>query len=163
VDSREGRGTTFKIFLPATNETPEPPDAGSQGQASITLQGLGKSILLVEDEPGVRSLAALVLQGAGYKVCACESAQEAKAFFANKDAHFDLLFSDVVLVGQNGIDLALELRTKCPTLPVLLCSGYADDSVRWESIQHECFHFLPKPYPTAKLLSSVRDALTAHQ
>ena len=163
VDSREGRGTTFNIFLPARNETPEAPDAGSLGQASITLQGLGKSILLVEDEPGVRSLAALVLQGAGYKVCACESAQEAKAFFAHKDAHFDLLFSDVVLVGQNGIDLALELRTKCPTLPVLLCSGYADDSVRWESIQHECFHFLPKPYPTAKLLSSVRDALTTHQ
>ena len=163
VDSREGQGTTFRIYLPASHETPEAPDAGSQGQAGITLQGLGKSILLVEDEPGVRSLATLVLQGAGYNVCACESAQEAKAVFERKSARFDLLFSDVVLVGQNGIDLALELRTKCPTLPVLLCSGYADDSVRWESIQHECFHFLPKPYPTAKLLSSVRDALATHQ
>jgi len=125
-----------------------------------TLPGIGKTILLVEDEPGVRNLAALVLQGAGYKVHVCTGADEAKAIFAREHARIDLLFSDVVLIGQNGIDLALDLRRQTPALPCLLCSGYADDTVRWDSIQKEGFHFLPKPYPVAKLLSAVIEALT---
>jgi len=115
---------------------------------------------LVEDEPGVRSLSTLVLQGAGYKVVACENAKAAKVLFEHERDPFDLLFSDVILPGQNGIDLAHDLRVLNPNLPILLCSGYADDSVRWESIKKEGFHFLPKPYPTVKLLMAVRDAIT---
>ncbi len=159
VYSEEGLGTTFKIYLPAHDRKPENADDDDPSQNLLSLQGLGKSILLVEDEPGVRSLSTLVLQGTGYRVIACESALTAKAIFERENGRFDLLFSDVVLVGQNGIDLALELRAKRPDLSVLLCSGYADDSVRWQAIQQEGFHFLPKPYPTVKLLTSVRDAI----
>ncbi len=108
----------------------------------------------------MRNLAALTLQSAGYRVFACEGAQKAKAVFARERDGIHLLFSDVVLLGQNGIDLALELRGSRPQLPILLCSGYADDTVRWDSIRQEGFHFLPKPYPITKLLAAVRDALS---
>lgn len=162
VTSSKGAGTHFSLYLPANETTGESPVENTFLPADIpsTLPGIGKTILLVEDEPGVRNLAALVLQGAGYKVHVCTGADEAKAIFAREHARIDLLFSDVVLIGQNGIDLALDLRRQTPALPCLLCSGYADDTVRWDSIQKEGFHFLPKPYPVAKLLSAVIEALT---
>jgi two-component system cell cycle sensor histidine kinase/response regulator CckA len=96
--------------------------------------------------------------GAGYKVC-LHRGRRGQGYFA-ESTRGSLLFSDVVLIGQNGIDLALDLRRQTPALPCLLCSGYADDTVRWDSIQKEGFHFLPKPYPVAKLLSAVIEALT---
>jgi PAS domain S-box-containing protein len=161
VTSAKGRGSSFEIFLPASDLSPSGPDEGKQPpEGQTTLPGLGKTILLVEDEPGVRNLAALTLQSAGYRVFACEGAQKAKAVFARERDGIHLLFSDVVLLGQNGIDLALELRGSRPQLPILLCSGYADDTVRWDSIRQEGFHFLPKPYPITKLLAAVRDALS---
>ncbi|MDX9868664.1 MAG: PAS domain-containing protein, partial [Kiritimatiellia bacterium] len=155
VYSEPGHGTTFKIYLPAQEGSPESNRPDSAPDTYLSLEGLGKTILLVEDEPGVRNLASVVLQSAGYHVFSCESAESAKTLFERERARIDLLFSDVVLVGQNGIDLAHELRVMTPSLPVLLCSGYADDTVRWSAIQQEGFHFLPKPYPTAKLLAAV--------
>ncbi len=156
--SQEGQGSTFKVYLPASQkavaqtEVPPPPD---------TLPGLGKAILLVEDEPGVRSLATLVLQSAGFKVTACENAEVAVTVFSRTPNRFDLLFSDVVLPGKNGIELAITLRGLAPNLPVLLCSGYADDRVRWASIEQEGFRFINKPYPTATLLRAVHETLHA--
>jgi len=158
VYSQEGQGSTFKVYLPASQkavaqtEVPPPPD---------TLPGLGKAILLVEDEPGVRSLATLVLQSAGFKVTACENAEVAVTVFSRTPNRFDLLFSDVVLPGKNGIELAITLRGLAPNLPVLLCSGYADDRVRWASIEQEGFRFINKPYPTATLLRAVHETLHA--
>jgi len=160
VYSQEGQGSTFNVYLPVSKKSitapstptalPPPPD---------TLPGLGKTILLVEDEPGVRSLATLVLQSAGFNVTACENAQVAASVFSRTPKRFDLLFSDVVLPGKNGIELAISLREMAPSLPVLLCSGYADDRVRWASIEKEGFHFINKPYPTAALLRAVLETL----
>jgi two-component system cell cycle sensor histidine kinase/response regulator CckA len=79
--------------------------------------------------------------------------------FAKEYARIDLLFSDIALIGQNGIDLALDLRKQNPALPCLLCSGYVDETMSWDSLQKEGFHFLPKPYPVAKLLTAVAEAL----
>lgn len=162
VYSQLGQGATFHVYLPASQEAVDtllvPP--GVQPLPD-TLPGLGKTILLVEDEPGVRSLATLVLQSSGYNVTACENAQAAVAVFSRASNRFDLLFSDVVLPGKNGIELAISLRRLAPNLPVLLCSGYADDRVRWASIEKEGFHFINKPYPTATLLRVVHEALHA--
>ncbi|MDD4018720.1 MAG: PAS domain-containing protein [Kiritimatiellae bacterium] len=164
VYSQLGQGTTFKVYLPVyqssgtssplTRHAPDTPPPPPE-----TLPGLGKTILLVEDEIGVRSLATLVLQSSGFKVTACEDAQSAKTVFTRTPNQFDLLFSDVVLPGQNGIELAIELHGMRPELPVLLCSGYADDRVRWASIEKEGFRFITKPYPTATLLRAVHEAL----
>jgi len=163
VYSQLGQGTTFKVYLPVYQPSEPPPLArhapDTPPPPPDTLPGLGKSILLVEDEIGVRSLATLVLQSSGFKVTACEDAQSAKTVFTRTPNQFDLLFSDVVLPGQNGIELAIELHGMRPELPVLLCSGYADDRVRWASIEKEGFRFITKPYPTATLLEAVHEAL----
>jgi len=161
VTSSKNNGTHFSLYFPAQNTKA---DVSGEEKHPVfdgptTLSGIGKTILLVEDEQGVRNLAALVLQNAGYKIHVCSGAEEAKAVFAKERDRIDLLFSDIVLIGQNGIDLALDLRKQKPTLPCLLCSGYANETVPWESLQKEGFHFLPKPYPVAKLMAAVAEAL----
>ncbi len=163
VESQVGQGSTFKVYLPAHAHGPDTAQPRQPDEVPATLPGLGKSILLVEDEPGVLRLATLVLRSAGYCVTPCETAQEAHAAFDREGGRFNLLFSDVVLPGKNGIELATELRAKASGLPVLLCSGYADERVRWALIEQEGFHFLPKPYPTAALLQAVREALDLPQ
>jgi PAS domain S-box-containing protein len=155
VQSGEGQGTSFNIFLPAQKPAAHPAAGPVQKAETISLPGLGKNILLVEDEQGVRSLVSLVLESAGYRVVACENAKAALDVFERDPGRFDLLFSDIVLGGKNGIDLACELREKRPDLPVLLCSGYADERVRWKSIEHEGFRFLAKPFPATTLLATI--------
>lgn len=161
VTSAINAGTHFSLYFPAQDIKAADlvEDTRPIFNVPSTLPGIGKTILLVEDEPGVRNLAALVLQSAGYYVHVCTGADEAKAVFSKEHPRIDLLFSDIVLIGQNGIDLALDLRRQNPALPCLLCSGYADETVPWVSLQNEGFHFLPKPYPVAKLLAAVADAL----
>jgi PAS domain S-box-containing protein len=165
VTSTSNDGTHFSLYFPAqdTKATDLANDTSPIFDVPATLPGIGKTILLVEDEPGVRNLAALVLQSAGYSVHVCTGADEAKAVFSKEHARIDLLFSDIVLIGQNGIDLALDIRRQKPALPCLLCSGYADETVPWQSLQNEGFHFLPKPYPVAKLLAAVAEALAVNQ
>jgi len=161
VSSSADDGTHFSLYFSAHEATDVVTTEETRPVVDmpVTLPGIGKTILLVEDEPGVRNLAALVMQSAGYKVHTCVGASEAKAVFAKEYARIDLLFSDIALIGQNGIDLALDLRKQNPALPCLLCSGYVDETMSWDSLQKEGFHFLPKPYPVAKLLTAVAEAL----
>ena len=65
----------------------------------------------------------------------------------------------MVLPDQSGIDLAEQLQAQKPGLPVLLCSGYTDERTRWTAIEEQRFHFLPKPYPSADLLQTIRAIL----
>ncbi len=155
VSSKEEHGTTFTIYFPAQNKPARKSDAVKPKIEAISLPGLGKNILLVEDEAGVRSLVTLVLESAGYRVSACDNAKTAMDIFDRDPARFDLLFSDIVLGGKNGIDLACELRVKRPDLRVLLCSGYADDRVPWKSIEREEFSFLAKPFPATTLMTAI--------
>lgn len=159
VYSEPGQGSTFKIFLPASDQSVSEIAEALPQAMPLSLPGLGKHILLVEDESGILNLVSLILQGAGFKVKACESADAAIAAFDQAQGHFDLLFSDIILGGMNGVDLACLLRQRRPDLPVLLCSGYADERVRWEMIEMESFNFLAKPYPSVKLLSAIGEIL----
>ncbi|NLF23465.1 MAG: response regulator, partial [Lentisphaerae bacterium] len=86
------------------------------------------------------------------------NAAEAHARFKREGERIDALFSDIVMAGQNGVELALDLRRQRPGLPVLLCSGYADDTVRWSAIKAEGLCFIAKPYTTADLLRALRTA-----
>ncbi|TAN36135.1 MAG: PAS domain S-box protein [Verrucomicrobia bacterium] len=159
VSTQIGHGTTFKLYLPVYVGVDPVLDEEGGAPVAAALHGHGERILLVEDEPGVRTLAAQVLRSAGYSIVACASAQEAVQACPHADHRFDLLFSDVVLPDGNGIELSEKILAQQPGLPVLLCSGYTDERSRWAAIEEKGFHFLQKPYPLSALLGAVRKIL----
>lgn len=155
VYSELGFGTTFKIYLPAVAEQLAPargPEGGSVGGGTET-------ILLVEDEDGVRALALLVLQGHGYKVLAAGDGKEALRAVDKHRGPIDMLVTDVVMPGMDGRDLAEALRRRFPQIKVLFSSGYTDDAVVRHGVLHEEVAFLQKPYSPRALGKKVREVL----
>ena len=117
-----------------------------------------ETILFVEDEAFVREVTSEVLQSAGYKVLAVKSADEAERTNDQYPGQVDLLLSDVILPGKSGRTLASDLRRCCPTIAVLLVSGYAQQWTRNEAEgwTEEC---LAKPFSATALLRRVRQVL----
>lgn len=158
VYSEVGRGTTFKIYLPALiRERPAAP----QENESVDLQELAgtETILLVEDEQEIRQLAQDVLHKLGYSVSTAESAEEAQEVAAGLGKPIDLLIADVVLPGKSGPRLAQELLAQHAGLRVLFISGYADDRLAAEEVAAGQAAFLSKPFTTAQLARKVRAVL----
>ena len=99
------------------------------------------------------------MQDAGYQVSATESAKEACVQFDHEQADFDLLFSNIVLPDETGIELADRLRKTKPGLPVLLSSGYHGQREKWKNIDSKGYHFLQKPFTATALLAAIYDIL----
>lgn len=155
VYSESGFGTTFKIYLPAVAD-----QATSAAKRSIeTVAGGTETILLVEDEDGVRGLALLVLQSRGYTVLAASDGKDALRIIDTHRGHIDLLVTDVVMPRMGGRDLADVLRLRFPQMKVLFSSGYTDDAVVRHGVLHEEVFFLQKPYSPYSLAKKVRDVL----
>ncbi len=157
VYSEKGRGTVFNIYLPALPGR-EVEESGA-GASPGSLRGRGERIMVVEDEEEVRALAVRVLDENGYKAYAAASAEEALALFEREKGDFDLLFSDVVLPGKSGLELAEEMTARNPRLRLLMCSGYADHKSQWPLIKKRGMPFLQKPFAVTDLLEAVRKAL----
>jgi two-component system, cell cycle sensor histidine kinase and response regulator CckA len=157
VDSEIGRGSTFRVYLPAvsSDEKPEPAEKPLMPEP----QGHGERILLVEDEAGVRAAVQEMLQAGGYEVFAVERAEQAVRAFEREEGNFHLVFSDVVLPDRDGLQLVDELLSRKPDLAVLLSSGYTDQRSQWVTICERGFHFLQKPYGLSDLLPVVREAI----
>ncbi len=156
VESEEGKGSTFKICLPVV---PAEPERVEEEQVAVgELRGGGERILVVEDEEGVRSLVDKMLTRSGYEVLSAADAREAFAIFEQQEEPVDLLFSDVVLPGENGVLLAERLLAARPGLPVLLASGYHEDEYRRE-IDEQGYRFLQKPYSLPELMQAIRELL----
>ena len=153
VDSEPGRGTVFKIYLPKTDQpaVTRPPPAPVGGPVG------NETILVVEDEPGVRRFARTILTRHGYRVVEAESSEAALAGLAGEPRQLDLLLTDVMLSGRNGGELATDLRRMRPELPVLFMSGFADSTVR-AGLPDGCT-VLEKPFTAHTLLWLVGDAL----
>lgn len=158
VYSEPGVGTTFRVYLPATEEAEQPEKEKPKGDG----RGNGERILLVEDEWSVRALAAKALRGMGYEVCEACSAEEALDVIEIADG-FDLVFSDVVLPGKSGVQLADELVERDARLPVLLSSGYADRKSQWPVICERGIPFIEKPYSIRDLAERISGILSAEQ
>ena len=112
-------------------------------------------ILVVEDDRPVREMACLILGGAGYEVVAAGSAED--GLVVAEERAFDALFCDVMLPGASGLDLAADLRSRRPDLPVLMTSGQRSADVR-DALSQAGHPFLAKPY-TASALRAAVDAL----
>jgi CheY-like chemotaxis protein len=153
VYSEPGSGTTFKIFLPATEETVAAPPATIQ-------QALGgtETILLVEDQNDVRQLAATILERYGYRVLSAATGEEALALARDFSGTIHLLLTDVVMPGMNGNDLAKQLMPQ-RMLPVLFMSGYAETAIEHRRILQVGQEYIQKPFTPESLAKKVKAVL----
>ena len=153
VDSRPGRGTEFTLYLPRTHELPAP--AAAVPEVSDH-DGRGARILVVEDNLQVGEFSTQTLADLGYSIQWAVTASEALDILARQPQHFQAVFSDVVMPGMNGVELAREIRRRHPHLPVILTSGYSPALVQGDT---QGFTFLQKPYSVDSLASIVSKAM----
>jgi PAS domain S-box-containing protein len=157
VASEPGKGATFTIFLPQA-EAPalaEPVDAARGEPASL---GRGHSVLVVDDNKEVGRFSAELLEDLGYTVTRAASAQEALAILDVNEFAIDLVFSDVIMPGMDGVELATLLRERYPGLPVVLTTGYSN--VLAENT-HLGFELIRKPYSVEVLSRILRKSVAA--
>jgi len=121
VESTVGKGTTFTIFLPQSNGSIDEKSAPKSGSKT----GKGQ-ILIVEDEEELCYLYKEQLETIGYKVTTCSNGKEALSIFKRKPTYYDLVLTDHSMPGITGRDLAIELLSIQPNLPIILATGYAD-------------------------------------
>jgi PAS domain S-box-containing protein len=160
VNSEVGRGSTFKIFLPAV-DAPAAPAAGQKAShAAVPEPGNGETVLVVEDEKSVRDLACAALQKRGYEVFKAANGPEAVELWEHCPKPISLLLTDMVMpCGISGSELAKILLARNPKLKVLYTSGYSPEIFRKDSILVQGINFLPKPYDFTSLLKAVRSCL----
>ncbi len=158
VYSEIGQGSCFRVYLPALSSKKDEEKAGPADNLE-TQRGHGEKILVVEDDESVRLLMLRVLTDWGYKVEAADNAERALEMAAARKLHYDLVLSDVILPGMSGVDLAERLLALQPSLPIILCSGYADLDLHWPRIKAYKLFFLEKPVLIDNLLQTVHDAL----
>jgi PAS domain S-box-containing protein len=160
VHSEPGKGSTFKIYLPAVHALAAP--VAESVKRTDEVQRGSERILVVEDEPSVRELVVLVLSNSGYRVLAVGSAREAEEVLEESENCPDLLLTDVVLSGGvNGPELAETLSERLPHLRVLFMSGYPRNALADDGRLGPGIAFLEKPFTLEMLRSAVREVLDA--
>jgi len=154
--SEPDRGSTFKVYLPAA----EPVSGASSGREldDETLEG-NESILLVEDNEQVRTLAETILKKKGYKVVSAENGIEALEKTVSFETAPDLLLTDVIMPEMNGKQLLDKLSLRYPDIKVLFMSGYTEDVLSKQDPSDLIPNFIQKPFPVKALLSRVREVL----
>jgi len=155
VYSEPEMGTTFKIYLPrAERRTSERADPSGP----LSAEG-SETILLVEDQPDVRSVAARGLQRFGYRVLLASSGEEALKMLEAHTGVIEIMVTDVVMPGMGGRDLAGRVRHIRPEMPILFTSGYADDTLLRDADDQREVALLVKPYTASDLAGKVRQVL----
>jgi two-component system cell cycle sensor histidine kinase/response regulator CckA len=151
VDSHVGSGTTFTTYFPKTEQVAQ----ASKVSPQLSSPPGNESILLVEDDDGVRAFTMIALKRFGYRVIEADSAEAALTLLERAVTPIDLLLTDIVLPGMDGRDLAARLTRDCPDMQVLLMSGYA---ANWKELP-EGTHMLEKPFSTLALFTKIRELL----
>jgi len=161
VDSTEGKGTKFSIYLPQVAETEvKAAEAAERRQESRDLTGIG-TLMLVEDEDGVRTFSARALRNKGYNVLEANSGDTALDMFRDGTKDVDLLITDVVMPRVDGPTLVKEIRGTHPDLKVIFISGYTEDAFRKRVGEEPEIHFLQKPFSLKQLAGKVKEVLEA--
>ena len=156
VESKVGKGTSFKVYLPRV-ESVVPAEALPPAEA---LKG-SETILLVEDEEQVRRLACEILQASGYTILEASGGLDALQVCETNHGGIQLMVTDVVMPGMSGRELADELSTVRPEMKVLYVSGYTEDAIGEYGVLEEGVNFLQKPFRPSDLARKVRDVLDA--
>ncbi|MBW3535308.1 MAG: response regulator, partial [Gemmatimonadetes bacterium] len=158
VESEPGSGAAFVVSFPAAEARPvedtveAPPDDGERGRGTI---------LVAEDEPSVRDVVRRVLERSGYRVVTAADGVEALELERGGEESFDLLLTDVVMPGMNGLELADRIAQTLPGLPVLFMSGYNESEALRARTREDPGIFLAKPFSPDELLERVRERLAS--
>ena len=156
VSSELGLGTTFTLYLPRYLGPGEPK------RREVTAKSAKRGdevILLVEDEPTILDIVALILEEQGYTLLAAKTPHEAVQLASQQADPIHLLITDVILPEMNGRDLAEKLQTLYPQLKCLYMSGYTADIIAQHGVLNEGVHFIQKPFSLSDMAAKVRDAL----
>lgn len=155
VDTEVGRGTTFRVYLPRVDDEPEQTTA-----SGLTVSHRGsETVLLVEDDDGVRPLIRQMLQRYGYRVLETGNAGEALLACERHEGKIDLLLTDVVLNQMSGSELAERLASVRSGMRVLYVSGYTEDAIVKQGVLKPGIAFLQKPFTAEALTAKVRAVL----
>jgi two-component system, cell cycle sensor histidine kinase and response regulator CckA len=157
VDSEPGKGTTFRIYLPQVQESPEAA-IEEKPRAKLALT-VSRTILVVEDEQSLRKLTRSILAEAGYFVLEARDALQAIQLSKETSAAIDLLLTDVVMPGMSGPQLAEELSPRRREMTVLYMSGYTDGALAAHGALEPGISVLHKPFTRDQLLRRVEDTL----
>ncbi|WP_315767953.1 PAS domain S-box protein [Bradyrhizobium sp. SZCCHNR2012] len=155
VTSRFGHGATFTIYLPQADAPHADAEVNAIRHEPATI-GRGYRVLVVEDNDEVGRFSTELLEDLGYVVRRVASAKDALAILAKNEFEVDLVFSDVIMPGMNGLELAGIIRERYPGLPVVLTSGYSH--VLAENAHHG-FELIKKPYSVESLSRILRKAM----
>ncbi len=168
VELAENKGATFRIFLPRHIATAQeiaaerPAEAAADGKRAATADLTGEgTILLVEDEEGLRQLNARGLSSRGYTVLEAANGVEAIEVLERHGGRVDLVVSDVVMPEMDGPTLLRELRSRNPMLKIIFVSGYAEDVFQRHLPAEGQFAFLAKPFTLKQLVHEVKETLAA--
>ncbi len=157
VYSEPDKGATFKIYLPRVVEAVAAQAAAEEAPAP--LPGGTETVLVVEDEDGVRKLVRSVLESRGYRVLEADSGETALELSSFHEGEIDLLVTDVIMPKMSGRDLAEALVLLRPDIKVLFLSGYADRAVIEHGILDTGAAFMQKPFTPEALTRKVRAVL----
>jgi len=156
VSSEPGKGSIFRVYLPMVQEVPEP-------LISTTPVKKGKrgseTIVVAEDDEGVRVLTTDILQKHGYNVITSGKCEELIQMMEHRLEPVHLLLTDVIMPGMNGIDLYKHMHGMFPAMKVVFMSGYTDDVIGQHGILEKGVHFIQKPFTISTLTSRIREVL----
>jgi signal transduction histidine kinase len=156
VSSAPGRGSSFRVYLPCVDESPQPernvPSASGRVSSTAT-------VLIVEDQEEVRKFAVRALTDCGCRVLAAADGAEAIAAATSHSGPIQILLTDVVLPGMNGREAAERIVRARPGIKVIYTSGYTQDLIANRGVLFSDVMYLPKPYTTEQLAAKVREAL----
>jgi signal transduction histidine kinase/ActR/RegA family two-component response regulator len=155
VYSEPGQGSTFKIYLPRYDG----PAEVARTPTPVSVPTVSGRVLLVEDDPAVRSIAARVLRSAGYDVVEATTGREGLTVYASLGGRVDLVLTDLVLPELGGRAMVASLIANGMTTPVVYMSGYTAEAMSAQSVLEPGDLFVEKPFTPESLLSKVREAM----
>jgi signal transduction histidine kinase/CheY-like chemotaxis protein len=156
VDSEPGKGTSFAIAFPRAGDDARPASSPRVPGPAPTSSA---TILLVEDDPAVRGVAAAILSSAAFRVLQAGSGAEADRVSEAFAGKIDLLLTDVVMPGRSGPRVARALRARRGDIKILYVSGHAEELIAKQGVLQPGVHFLAKPFTRDALIGKVRDVL----
>ncbi|HTP65335.1 MAG TPA: ATP-binding protein, partial [Geobacteraceae bacterium] len=155
VDSQEGKGSSFRLYLPSLEPVMQEKNAGSP----VFLPGNRETILVAEDDAAVMGLLKGLLENNGYEVITAENGEDAIASFIRYQKRISLILLDVVMPKKNGKEVYAEISRIKPGIKTLFISGYTSDVIDWKGALQEGISLIAKPVQPDVLLAKMREAL----